>query len=229
MLRTEIGAWSYERLQNIFNLRENLMDEFTYDPFVKGGKCLIEYMLEAEASYLHVLHDNLIEGQAHDIWSTLFFRLMEINGDLCARKLLEPAFRCHLEHIDWGTFFRHQNDEFLSKRYGYEKFTFNDLISVASCSKKRVMPTSSLMLWTALAPMALNAKDEGLVTHREIFQDTIEDTPNFYPLFDNIMTSCERTRCGNSSSIQLDALRNGIFKFINAFGRKLVSNQMAVI
>jgi hypothetical protein len=229
MLRTEIGAWSYERLQNIFNLRENLMDEFTYDPFVKGGKCLIEYMLEAEASYLHVLHDNLIEGQAHDMWSTLFFRLMEINGDLCAKKLLDPAFRCHLEHIDWGTFFRHQNDEFLSKRYGYEKFTFNDLISVASCSKRRVMPTSSLMLWTALAPMALNTKDEDLGSHRQLFKEVLEQTPDFYLLFDDVLTSCVRTRNGNSPSLSMYSMRKSIFTFIKSFGAKPINKPLAVI
>ena len=229
MLRTEVGAWAYERLQHTFNLRQDLMDEFTYDPFVKGGKCLLEYMLDAEASYLHLLHDELIESQADDAWSALFFRLMEINGNTCSTKLLNPAFRCHMEHIDWGTFFRHQNDEFLSKRYGYEKFDINDLLSIASAPKRRVTPTSSLMLWTALAPMALNTKDEGLGSHRKLFQQTLEDTPHFFPLFDDVLTSCCRTRNGNPPSLSMHSMRKGIFTFIKAFGAKPIHKQLALI
>ena len=34
-------------------------------------------------------------------------------------------------NIDWGTFFRHQNEEFLSQRYGYEKLDVEDLLSIA--------------------------------------------------------------------------------------------------
>ena len=229
MLRTEVGAWAYERLQHTFDLRQNLMDEFTYDPFVKGGKCLLEYMLEAEASYLHLLHDDLIENQAHDAWSALFFRLMEINGDVCAKKLLDPAFRCHLEHIDWGTFFRHQNDEFLSRRYGYEKFTFNDLLSIASSPNRRVAPTSSLMLWTALAPMALNTKDEDLGSHRQLFKEVLEQTPEFFPLFDDVLTNCVRMRNGNPPSLSMHSMRKGIFTFIKAFGAKPINKPLAVI
>jgi len=116
MLRTEVGSWAYERLQYIFDIRNNLLDEFSYDRYGEEATCLLEHMLEAESAYLHFLHDDMIEGQANDAWSFVFFKLMEINGDVCASKLLDPAFSCHLEYIDWGAFFRHQNDEFLSRR-----------------------------------------------------------------------------------------------------------------
>lgn len=220
MLRTEVGAWAYERLYYIFDLRQNLLDEFTYDPMVKGGKCLLEYMLEAEAIYLHWVHDGLIEGQAHDAWARLFFRVMEINGDLCATKLMDPAFRGHLEHINWGVFFRHQNDEFLSQRYGYEKFDVQDLTAVASTPKRRRSPCSSLMLWTALAPMALNARDGALVSHRKLYKETLDGNPYFFPLFDDVLTSCMRTRDGSSPSMTISSLRKNILNLIRAFGRK---------
>ena len=220
MLRTEVGAWAYERLQYIFDLRKNLLDEFTYDPMVKGGKCFLEYMLEAEAIYLHWVHDGLIEGQAHDAWARLFFRVMEINGDLCATKLLDPGFRGHLEHINWGVFFRHQNDEFLSRRYGYEKFDVQDLTAVASTPKRRRNPCSSLMLWTALSPMALNSRDGVLVSHRKLYKETLDGNPYFFPLFDDVLTSCMRTRDGSSPSMTINSLRKNILNFIRAFGRK---------
>lgn len=228
MLRTEVGAWAYERLEYIFNLREKLLDEFTYDPIEKNEKCLLEYMLEAEAAYLHVQHDELIAGQAHDKWVDLFFRMMEINGELCSNKFLDPAFSCHIQHIDWGTFFRHQNDEFLSKRYGFEKFDVNDLISIASTRQRRISPCASLMLWTALAPMALNAKDCGLVTHRKLYKETLEATPNFFPLFDDVLTSCSRTRNGNPPSMSINSLRAGVLLMIRAFGAKPISQRVKV-
>ena len=59
---------------------------------------LSRILVVSEAAYLHYLHDDMIEGQAHDAWASVFFRLMEINGEVCAGKLLDPAFRCHLEH-----------------------------------------------------------------------------------------------------------------------------------
>ena len=80
MLRTEVGAWAYERLQHIFDLRKKLIDEFTYDPIVKGGKCLLEYMLEAEAAHLHTVHDDLIEGQAQDAWAST---ILPRDGNKC--------------------------------------------------------------------------------------------------------------------------------------------------
>jgi hypothetical protein len=134
-----------------------------------------------------------------------------------------------LKHINWGTFFRHQNDEFLSKRYGYEKFDVNDLLSIASSPQRRVTPTSSLMLWTALAPMALNTKDEGLGSHRKLFQQALEDTPHFFPLFDDVLTSCCRTRNGNPPSLSMHSMRKGIFTFIKAFGAKPINKQLALI
>ena len=145
---------------------------------------------------------------------------MEINGEVCAGKLLDPAFRCHLEHIDWGTFFRHQNEEFLSQRYGYEKLDVEGLVSIGSCSKRRQSPCSSLMLWTALAPMALNAKDDGLASHRVLYKEVIEETPNFFPLFDDVLTSCARAKDGKSQSMTTGALRGWILTFIKAFGQK---------
>ena len=181
MLRTEIGSWAYERLQYIFDLRKNLLDEFSYDRYGEEATCLLEHMLEAESAYLHFLHDDMIEGQANDAWSFVFFKLMEINGDVCASKLLDPAFRCHLEYIEWGAFFRHQNDEFFSRRYGYEKFGTEDLVSIASSPTRRRDPCSSLMLWTALAPMALNAVDRGLASHRKLYRETLEEYPRFSP------------------------------------------------
>ena len=220
MLRTEVGSWAYERLQHIFDLRKKLIDEFTYDPIVKGGKCLLEYMLEAEAAYLHTVHDDLMEGQAQDAWSALFFRVMEINADICAAKLLDPAFQTHLEHINWGVFFRHQNDEFLSQRYGYEKFDVDDLTAVASTPKRRRSPCSSLMLWTALAPMALNAKDRGLGSHRKLYKETLEGNPYFFLHFDDVLTSCTRSKDGNPPSMTITSLRKHILNLIQAFGRK---------
>jgi len=220
MLRTEVGSWGYERIYHILNFRQKLMDEFTFDRFGQDQKCLLEYLLYAEAAYLHYLHDDMIETQAHDAWASVFFRMMEINGEVCAGKLLDPAFRCHLEHIDWGTFFRHQNEEFLSQRYGYEKLDVQDLVAVASCSKRRQSPCSSLMLWTALAPMALNAKDDGLASHRVLYKEVIEETPNFFPLFDDVLTSCTRAKDGKSQSMTTGALRGGILTFIKAFGQK---------
>ena len=186
-------------------------------------------MLEAEVAYLHVQHDELIAGQAHDKWADLFFRMMEINGELCSNKFLDPAFSCHIQHIDWGTFFRHQNDEFLSKRYGFEKFDVNDLISIASTRPRRISPCASLMLWTALAPMALNTKDEELGSHRKLFKDVLEQTPDFYPLFDDVLTSCVRTRNGNSPSLSMHSMRKGIFTFIKSFGAKPINKPLAVI
>ena len=173
-------------------------------------------------------HDELIAGQAHDKWADLFFRMMEINGELCSNKFLDPAFSCHIQHIDWGTFFRHQNDEFLSKRYGFEKFDVNDLISIASTRPRRISPCASLMLWTALAPMALNAKDCGLVTHRKLYKETLEATPNFFPLFDDVLTSCSRTRNGNPPSMSINSLRAGVLLMIRTFGAKPISQRVKV-
>jgi len=220
MLRTEVGSWGYERIHHTLDFRQKLIDEFTFDRFGEDQKCFLEYLLYAEAAYLHYLHDDMIETQAHDAWASVFFRLMEINGEVCAGKLLDPAFRCHLEHIDWGTFFRHQNEEFLSQRYGYEKLDVEDLLSIASCSKRMQSPCSSLMLWTALAPMALNAKDDGLASHRVLYKEVIEETPNFFPLFDDVLTSCARAKDGKSQSMTTGALRCGILTFIKAFGQK---------
>ena len=150
----------------------------------------------------------------------LFFRVMEINADICATKLLDPAFQTHLEHINWGVFFRHQNDEFLSQRYGYEKFDVDDLTAVASTPKRRRSPCSSLMLWTALAPMALNAKDRGLGSHRKLYKETLDGNPYFFRFFDDVLTSCTRSKDGNPPSMTITSLRKHILNLIRAFGRK---------
>ena len=173
--------WGYERIHTL-DFRQKLIDEFTFDRF-KKIKNAFEY-LYAEAAYLHYLHDDMIEGQAHDAWASVF-PVYWNNGEVCAG--FWPAFRCHLEHIDWGIF-RHQNEEFLSQRYGYEKLDVEDLVSIASCSKRRQSPCSSLMLWTALAPMALNAKDNGLASNI-LYKRWLKERRTFFSL-DDVLTSC---------------------------------------
>jgi retron-type reverse transcriptase len=228
MLRTEVGSWSYERLQHILNFRQNLIDEFSFDRFGEDEKCLLEYLLHAEAAYLHFLHDEITELQAHDAWAAVFFRLMAINAEVSAKKLLDPAFRCYLESIDWGSFFRHQNEEFLSQRYGYEKFDSHDLVAVASTPNRRQAPCGSLMLWTALSAMALYAKDIELASHRTIFKAELERNPQFFPLFDDLLTSCTRTKEGNSPSMLIASVRQNILSLVRVFGQKSENSKILI-
>lgn len=220
MLRTEVGSWAYERLQHVFDLRENLREEFTFDRFPNDEKRLIQYLVEAEAAYLHLLHDEMVIGQFHDAFSRLFFRIMWINGQLCSEKILDPAFRRHLDAIDWGKFFRCANDEFLSTRYGFEKLNSADLLRLAGNKEARAKPCISLMLWTCLSPISTYAQDEDLRSYGLAFNDVIERAPNFFPLFDDILTSCERTKNGNAPSMAAGTLRAGIHHLLKAVGQK---------
>ena len=212
MLRTEVGSWAYERLQHVFDLRKNLREEFTFDRFPNDEKRLIQYLVEAEAAYLHLLHDEMVIGQFHDAFSKLFFRIMWINAETCSAKILDPAFRVHLKAIDWRKFFRCFNDEFLSKRYGFEKLDSPDLLRLAGSREARTKPCISLMLWTCLSPLSTYAKDEDLRSYGLAFNNVIERVPNFFPLFDDILTSCERTRNGNPPSMSAGGCERGFTK-----------------
>ena len=223
MLRTEVGSWAYERLQHIFELRENLREEFTFDRFPNDEKRLIQYLVEAEAAYLHLLHDEMVVGQFHDAFSRLFFRVMRINGQLCSEKILDSAFRRHLDAIDWGKFFRCANDEFLSQRYGFEKLNSGDLLRLAASPEARAKPCASLKLWTCLSPLSTYAQDEELRSYGRSVGKVIEHAPNFFPLFDEILTSCERTRNGNPPSMGAGILRKGIYLVLKAVGQKPIS------
>ena len=219
-LRTEIGSFCFERLNHIFDIRGGLLEQFTYDRFGADGRCMLDYLLDAEATYLHFLHEDRVERRAHEKFAELFFRVMSVNAEVCSEKLLDPAFEAHLRYIDWGTFFRHQNEEFLARRYGYQKMDAEELVQIAADAERRAMPCASLMLWTALAPMALNAKDEGLASHRDIYRKTLEKYPQFYPIFDDVFTSCTRVRDGRSASLTVGSLRRGVYMLIRALAKR---------
>jgi hypothetical protein len=219
MFRTEVGAWAYERIEHIFRLRENLRDEFTYDR-PPGEACLLEHILDAEAAYLHLLHDGLMFGQFTSAFSDLFFRIMEINGELSSSKILDPAFRSHVDRTDWGGFFRWVNHEFLSERFSYAHLNAESLVRLASNANLRGDPCTSLMLWTSLSRIARYSSDEEMKSYGTAFDRIMEESANFFPVFDGIFTCCERIANGNPVSMEAEELRNGIYFLLKVLGKK---------
>lgn len=220
MLRTEIGSWAFERLDFLFDIRTNLRDEYSYDPFTSGGKTLLEYMLEAEAAYLHLIHDEHVFSQAYEAFARLFYRVMKINGDLCGKLLTDPAFGSHLESIDWEMFFLRMNDEFFAQRYWRSRMTSEKLRDLAANEDLRSQPHFSLMLWTSLFPVSRLAEDEEVLSYGLKFQEVIEKSPSFFLAFDEVATCSHRVNDGNFPSMGMDLLREGIYFMIRAFGRK---------
>lgn len=220
MRRTEVGSWAFERLDYLFDIRRDLREEFSYDRFTRKGKCLLEHLLEAEAAFLHVLHDESVAGQCYQAYAELFHRVMWINGELCAGILSDRAFRSHVESINWEKFFRRTNDEFFMRKCGLKWLNPRKLLEIARNEPLRGQPYFSLMLWVCLSPISVLAQDEEVLSYGLKFKETFEKMPSFFPVFDEISTCCHRVMNGNAPSAGVEFLREGIYFLVRALGEK---------
>ena len=48
----------------------------------------------------------------------------------------------------------------------------------------------------------------------------MEESANFFPVFDGIFTCCERIANGNPVSMEAEELRNGIYFLLKVLGQK---------